>query len=39
MRQDPAIALQMLERDLRIVPAVEEIERGHVKEPHPKIRR
>ena len=39
MRQDPAIALEMLERDLRIVSAVEEIERGHVTEPHPKIRR
>ena len=39
MRQGPAIALEMLERDLRIVSAVEEIERGHVTEPHPKVRR
>lgn len=39
VRQGPAIALQMLERDLGIVPTMVEINGGEITEPHPEIGR
>ena len=39
LRQGTAIALEMLERDLGVIPTVIQVERGQTPKPDPKIRR